>query len=219
MEQNGTALDCLRHYSLLAFFVSCCQLATSTDFFVTFEVPLNRCSQPCDTSALFISLAASILARTLQGTLYLSGNGHAEREAVRQLGIYSSTSSDVVVLEHCQKRHQQSDLLKNIRTCQDELEQYNMTTYGDLMNTTFALLPAGRSPATFRLGEALSSGAIPVFIHDNFVKPFPTRIPWGTFSFTFSPDEILRVVDTLRAVPNEKLVEMQVTSSCVHVQQ
>lgn len=33
------------------------------------------------------------------------------------------------------------------------------------MNTTFALLPAGRSPATYRLAEALSAGALPVFIH------------------------------------------------------
>ncbi|CAB1113584.1 unnamed protein product [Ectocarpus sp. CCAP 1310/34] len=80
------------------------------------------------------------------------------------------------------------------------------------MNTTFALLPAGRSPATYRLAEALSAGAIPVFIHQDFVKPFPGQIPWSEFSFSFPPEEAPRILETLRAVPDKKLAQMQVTA-------
>ncbi|CAM9123156.1 unnamed protein product [Ectocarpus sp. 6 AP-2014] len=85
-------------------------------------------------------------------------------------------------------------------------------SYGDLMNTTFALLPAGRSPATYRLAEALSAGALPVFIHQDFVKPFPGKIPWSEFSFSFPPEEVPRMLKTLRAVPDKKLAQMQATA-------
>lgn len=53
----------------------------------------------------------------------------------------------------------------NKALCESLQREYDHASYDDLMNTTFALLPAGRSPATYRLGEALSAGAIPVFVH------------------------------------------------------
>lgn len=145
-----------------------------------------------------------------QGSLYLSGNGFPERTAVRNLGDAAANDSSVVVVEKCQTRHDEHLQSRNVDLCEGLQREYDKTDYSDLMNTTFALVPAGRSPATYRLGEALSAGAIPVFIHQNFVKPFPGKIPWSTFSFSFPAEEAPRIIDTLRAVPVEKLAKMQV---------
>ncbi len=49
--------------------------------------------------------------------------------------------------------------------CRRIATDFDRTSYDDLMDTTFALIPSGRSPATYRLVEALSAGALPVFIH------------------------------------------------------
>jgi hypothetical protein len=42
--------------------------------------------------------------------------------------------------------------------------EYDSYDYSDLLNTTFALVPGGRSPGTFRLTEAMAAAAIPVFV-------------------------------------------------------
>ncbi|CAN0075141.1 unnamed protein product, partial [Ectocarpus sp. 4 AP-2014] len=126
---------------------------------------------------------------TFKGKLYLSGNGLLERSAVLDLmsggasaaavpaegrgemggangDSRSSSSSDVLVVERCCDFHNEQLLSWNKAMCEAFQQEYNDSpSYGDLMNTTFALLPAGRSPATYRLAEALSAGALPVFIH------------------------------------------------------
>ncbi|CAM9492023.1 unnamed protein product [Laminaria digitata] len=149
---------------------------------------------------------------TFKGSLYLSGNGFLERTAVRSLDGTAINGSRVVVVERCQKKFKEHLLSRNVELCEGLEQEYNKTDYGDLMNTTFALVPAGRSPATYRLGKALSAGAIPIFIHQNFVKPFPGIIPWSTFSFSFPAEEAPRIIETLREVPVEKLAKMQVTA-------
>eukprot|EP00752_Nemacystus_decipiens_P008218 g7348.t1 len=143
---------------------------------------------------------------TFKGSLYLSGNGLVERSAV--LGL-NGTSPDVVVVAKCQTRHGEQLYSWNKARCESLLEEYHEQSYGDLMNSTFALVPGGRSPATYRLGEVLSAGCIPVFVHENFVKPFPEKIAWDDFSFTFPAEEGDVILDKLRAVPVEKLQEMQ----------
>ena len=139
-----------------------------------------------------------------------------ERTAVRTVADTATDPSGVVVVEMCDRFHGEPERPRNLKMCQGLQKEYDKTDYGDLMNTTFALLPAGRSPATYRLGEALSAGAIPVFIHQNFVKPFPGRIPWQTFSFTFPAEEAPRIIDTLRAVSPRKLAKMQVRTPSPH---
>ena len=166
--------------------------------------PLDRVARPIPTPL------PSPTCWFAQGNLYLSGNGLLERTAVRNLGEAAVNDTSVVVVEHCQTRHKEHLQSRNKDLCQDLQREYDKTDYGDLMNTTFALIPAGRSPATYRLGEALSAGAIPVFIHQNFVKPFPGKIPWSTFSFAFPAEESSQIINTLRRVPVEKLAEMQV---------
>lgn len=78
-------------------------------------------------------------------------------------------------------------------------------------NTTFGLVPAGRSPATYRLAEVMSAGAIPVFVARDMVRPFPERVDWPSLSFSFPPEEVgPAMMATLRSVPPEELLVMQV---------
>lgn len=44
----------------------------------------------------------------------------------------------------------------------------------------------------------------------DFVKPFPDKIPWSEFSFSFPAEEASHIMDTLRAVPEKTLAQMQV---------
>ncbi|CAB1104737.1 GT47 [Ectocarpus sp. CCAP 1310/34] len=200
--------------------------------------------------------------RLREGKLYLSGNGFLERSAVLDLmsggasaavaraegrgemegangDSHSSSSPDVLVVERCCNFHSEQLLSWNKAMCEaSQREYYSSPSFGELMNTTFALLPAGRSPATYRLAEALSAGALPVFIHQDgyvaeasnkpptptaskhcnsqdFVKPFPGKIRWSEFSFTFPPEEVPRMLKTLRAVPDKELARMQASGTTI----
>ena len=146
--------------------------------------------------------------------MYLSSNGKMERDTVRHLGI-NANSSDVIVVENCQEMHKEQLLPENLEFCQNLMGEFNQYDYKDLMNTTFALIPAGRSPAAFRLGEAMSAGAIPVFFNNGFVKPYPDRIPWRLCSFSFPIEKASVAIDTLRAVPEDQLLSMQASSRIV----
>lgn len=59
--------------------------------------------------------------------------------------------------------------------------------------------------------QVMSAGAIPVFVVRDWVRPEKEKIDWPSFSFAFSPDDVgPAMVDALRAVEPEKLLEMQV---------
>ena len=91
-----------------------------------------------------------------------------------------------------------------------------MYDYSDLMETTFGLVPAGRSPGTYRLAEVMSAGAIPVIVARDVIPPFREHFDWPSFSFTFAPGEVgPYMMDALRAVPKAQLEEMQVGTSAV----
>lgn len=60
--------------------------------------------------------------------------------------------------------------------CGEDEVTYKEYDFNDLMNSTFGLAPAGRSPSSYRMIEILSAGTIPVLIADNYVKPFDTMI-------------------------------------------
>lgn len=78
-------------------------------------------------------------------------------------------------------------------------------------NTTFGLVPAGRQPATYRLAEVMSAGAIPVFVARDMVRPFPERVDWPSLSFSFSPEEVgPTMMAVLRSVQPAELLAMQV---------
>ena len=116
----------------------------------------------------------------------------------------------VVTSLHCFENHGEHLLPENVEYCKSLRDRYDDYTYSNLMNTTFGLVPAGRSPGTFRLGEVMSAGAIPVFVGRDMVPAFQERFDWSSFSFSFAPGEVgPYMVTTLRAVPRERLAVMQ----------
>lgn len=107
-------------------------------------------------------------------------------------------------------------------------------SYSDLMNTTYALILPGAKIATIRLLEAMSAGAIPVFVDiGDYIRPFSSLIRWHDCSLhirrvggeplrsfkvlnhlvygnaTFRRKDVMSVLDS---VSPDRLLEMQ---SCV----
>eukprot|EP00306_Pavlova_sp_CCMP459_P003471 CAMPEP_0185173850 /NCGR_PEP_ID=MMETSP1139-20130426/24148_1 /TAXON_ID=298111 /ORGANISM="Pavlova sp., Strain CCMP459" /LENGTH=516 /DNA_ID=CAMNT_0027739555 /DNA_START=21 /DNA_END=1574 /DNA_ORIENTATION=+ len=66
---------------------------------------------------------------------------------------------------------------------------YNSYGYGDLMNTSFALVPPGQQPATYRLAEVMERGCIPVFFgYEHNLLPYEELIDWSAFSLNLPQD-------------------------------
>lgn len=150
-----------------------------------------------------------------QGTAYLSGHGSEERLSVAPL---NDEEHDVVVSVHCFDKHGEDLLSENVEYCQYLKDRYDDYEYSDLMDTTFGLVPAGRSPGTYRLAEVMGAGAIPVIVARDYVPPFQEHVDWPAFSFIFAPDQVAPyMMKVLRAVPQAKLEEMQV-GACDPVQ-
>ncbi|CAN0380846.1 unnamed protein product, partial [Ectocarpus fasciculatus] len=144
---------------------------------------------------------------TTKCTLYTAGHGSEERISLIPL---HDEENGVVVAMHCFEMHEEHLLPENAEFCQALKDQYEGYDYRSLMNSTFGLVPAGRSPATYRLGEVMSAGAIPVFVGRDLVPPFLEQIDWPSISFAFTPDEVeSRMMSTLLAVPRKQLEEMQ----------
>eukprot|EP00903_Cladosiphon_okamuranus_P018061 g16622.t1 len=142
---------------------------------------------------------------TFKGTLHLKAHGSEERESIRSL---HDDTAGIVVAEKCpdQASIRWPELGEK---CAELLPRYHAYDYSFLMNSTFGLVPAGASPGTYRLGEVMSAGCIPVIVARDFVKPFPEHVDWSAFSFTFSPDEVPTMLQTLRSVPLEELTRMK----------
>lgn len=144
-----------------------------------------------------------------QGGVYLSLQGSEERMGLVPL---HDEENGVIMSLHCFEKHGEHLFPENLEYCKALHDRYSQHDYRSLMNTTFGLVPAGRSPGTFRLGEVMSAGSIPVFVGRDMVLPFPEKIDWSSFSFIFAPDRVgPDMVKTLQAVPRAKLEEMQVT--------
>ncbi|CAM9896538.1 unnamed protein product, partial [Ectocarpus fasciculatus] len=87
---------------------------------------------------------------TFKGTLYLRGYGLEERSAVSRV---HDPANGVVSVIKCSSMHGDEMLPENRDYCKRSRKRYDLYDYEKLMNTTFALVPAGRSPGSFRLGE------------------------------------------------------------------
>ena len=122
----------------------------------------------------------------------------------------------VIMSMHCFELHDEHLLPENVEYCEALKERYDDYDYESLMDTTFALIPAGRSPGTYRLAEAMGAGAIPVIVARDMVLPFREHFDWPSFSFWFTPDQVeSEMMATLRAVPQSQLEEMQVRKAVV----
>lgn len=59
-------------------------------------------------------------------------------------------------------------------------KSHNMTEYCSIMaRSVFALCPRGYGPTSFRIMEAVQTGAIPVYISDHFVLPYNRPFDYG----------------------------------------
>lgn len=143
-----------------------------------------------------------------QGTLYKDSDGAEERQAALVVAQDGRNDADVAIFMRCSQSVRDADLCTRLE------DEYYKHDYADMLNSTFALIPSGHSPATRRLAETLAAGCVPVFIHNDFVKPFVERISWSTFSFSFAPANAWDILHTLRAVGPEELIRMQVRFMC-----
>lgn len=144
-----------------------------------------------------------------QGSVYLGGHGTEERSRVATL---HNETAGVVMSMHCSELHGSHLHPENVEYCRRLGQRYNAHDFGSLMNTTFGLIPAGRSPSTFRLGEVMGAGTIPVMVARDVVLPFREQLDWPSFSFAFAPDQVgLDMISALQEVPRLQLEEMQVS--------
>lgn len=127
--------------------------------------------------------------------------------------LHNEEEGTVIALT-CFELHGEHLLPENTAFCDALNSTASRYEYSHLMSSTFGLVPGGRSPATYRLAEVMSAGAIPVIVARDYVRPFPERIDWPSMSFMFTPDEVGEyMMAVLRAVEPKKLWEMQVCCS------
>jgi hypothetical protein len=69
----------------------------------------------------------------------------------------------------------------------------------------FVLCPAGYARWSFRLSEAIGSGAVPVILSDFYLKPFSRQLAWDDFSITLPESALADVGRILRAVSPERM--------------
>ncbi|KAL0335980.1 UNVERIFIED_CONTAM: putative arabinosyltransferase A [Sesamum radiatum] len=75
----------------------------------------------------------------------------------------------------------------------------------------FCLHPAGDTPSSCRLFDAIVSHCVPVIVSDKIELPFESEIDYKEFSIFFSVNEALKpgyLVSQLRGFPKEKWVKM-----------
>ncbi|KAL2651649.1 hypothetical protein R1flu_019777 [Riccia fluitans] len=127
---------------------------------------------------------------------------------------------DIIVATSCKhpindaKRQEEPELGIH---CDEDQKIYDATEFKDLMNTTFALVPSGIQPSSYRFIEVLSAGCIPVLIADNYVRPYDTIIQWQKCLIQFPTTEMHRIVKSLRAIRVEYVVQRQL--NCVAIYQ
>ncbi|GMH31081.1 hypothetical protein Nepgr_032924 [Nepenthes gracilis] len=81
----------------------------------------------------------------------------------------------------------------------------------DMRSSKFCLHPAGDTPSSCRLFDAIVSHCVPVIVSDHIELPYEDEIDYSQFSIFFSVEEALKpsyMVKRLRHVPKEKWVEM-----------
>ncbi|KAJ7525400.1 hypothetical protein O6H91_17G048900 [Diphasiastrum complanatum] len=138
---------------------------------------------------------------TFKGRRYFSGQGEF-RSSVAFKGMHNGV--DVIVVTTCKQGTNDKILRQQPwrgAECNKDQTLFESYDYVELLNSTFGLAPAGRSPASYRMLEVLSAGTIPILIGDNYVRPFNTLIQWQDCLLQFPISEIHRILPTLRALP------------------
>jgi hypothetical protein len=80
-----------------------------------------------------------------------------------------------------------------------------------MRSSKFCLDPAGDTPSSCRLFDAIASHCVPVIVSDQIELPFEDEIDYSQFSLFFSFKEALQpgyMIDQLRKFPKQKWTEM-----------
>lgn len=80
-----------------------------------------------------------------------------------------------------------------------------------MRSAKFCLHPAGDTPSSCRLFDAIVSHCVPVIVSDRIELPYENELDYTEFSIFFSVQEALQpgyIVNELRKIPKEKWLEM-----------
>lgn len=89
-------------------------------------------------------------------------------------------------------------------------EGINASTQG-MRASKFCLHPAGDTPSSNRLFDAIVSHCVPVIVSDHIELPFESELDYAKFSLFFSIKEALvpgYMIDHLRKIPEDKWLKM-----------
>lgn len=149
---------------------------------------------------------------TFRGLRYL---GHKGEGILRSEPAFRDmhNGEDIIVATSCNHfindMNREKDPALGVH-CDEDNALHAQFSYEDLMNTTFGLVPAGVQPSSYRFIEVLSTGAIPVLIADNYVKPFDTLLQWHRCLIQFPSSEMHRIVTTIRRLSRKQVERRQV---------
>ncbi|CAA2970048.1 probable arabinosyltransferase ARAD1 [Olea europaea var. sylvestris] len=89
-------------------------------------------------------------------------------------------------------------------------EGFRTSTEG-MRSSKFCLNPAGDTPSSCRLFDAIVSHCVPVIVSDKIELPYESEIDYKEFSVFFSVKEALKpdyMLDQLKGIPKEKWIKM-----------
>jgi hypothetical protein len=146
------------------------------------------------------------------------GASRERRHLLLPLANRSTAKWPIVMACHCSKDRHGRYLGRDLRKQECDalaLALRQAPGYLRSLNTTFALVPAGMQPASFRLDEVMAAGAIPIFVTGDlddtspYVLPFEEYIPWSKISLQFAWEHVDYIIDQLANIPDDKVATMQ----------
>lgn len=119
---------------------------------------------------------------------------------------WDTSQNDVLVDVQCTR----SWLLGAFPQTYKTYDHRSKTIYNDLMwNSTFGFCPGGSGVGTYRFGEVLSTGGIPVVTHD-LVLPLQPEMDWTGCTVRVSEARIIDLPAMLRRMPPAEIRQRQV---------
>jgi len=83
----------------------------------------------------------------------------------------------------------------------------------EMQRSVFCIVPAGDTPTSRRLFDAIAAGCVPVIVADNITLPFSGFIEWDSFIVRIRENDVInhaaKVTKTMLSIPEEKIKDMQ----------
>lgn len=104
------------------------------------------------------------------------------------------------------------DWLNNIKAMIKPYESPASIFEDMIWNSTFGFAPGGSGVSSYRFGEVLSTGGIPVVVHGDFVPPLAPELDWSKCIIWVTEERIIDLPRILRQMPSEEIYDRQ--SAC-----